>query len=258
MSSEEKLSVVIITFNESHNIEDCIESVREVADEILIVDSFSSDDTISKAEALGARVIPHTFEGHIEQKNWAKDQASFKFVLSIDADERLSQELIGSILREKQKGFHHSGYYMNRLNFIGKHPIKGCGWYPDKKLRLWNRHLGKWAGINPHDKFRLQHGYPKMKLSGDLWHYSYANRSELFKKSINYGKIGAKYAKTLPFLILLGKMTFSPLFKFLRNYFLKGGIIYGLNGLVICVCQLIEGYIKYFRGFGLKARIIRS
>lgn len=246
------LSVVIITYNESDSIADCIKSVKPIADEIIVVDSFSTDNTVAIAEQLGAKVIQHAFAGHIQQKNWAKDQATHKFVLSLDADERLSKELCDSIATEKRVGFHHSGYYMNRLNFIGNSPIKGCGWYPDKKLRLWNRELGKWSGINPHDKFRLKSGYPKMRLEGDLWHYSYKNRNELFRKSINYGKIGAKYTQTLSYYTLLGKLLFSPLFKFIRNYFFKGGLIYGMNGFAICVCQFIESYIKYLLGFKLK------
>lgn len=255
MSSPAKLSAVIIAYNEANFIAECITSLKDVADEVLVVDSFSTDETVSIAEKLGARVLQHKFEGHIEQKNWAKDQATHKFVLSLDADERLSETLRDSIVIEKKLGFHHSGYYMNRLNFIGKKPIKGCGWYPDKKLRLWNKDLGKWSGINPHDKFRLRSGYPRMKLEGDLLHYSYENRKELFKKSIGYGKIGAKYTRTLPYYTLIGKLLFSPLFKFFRNYFFKGGIAYGINGLSICACQIIESYLKYIYGFGLKIQM---
>ncbi len=255
MSKSAKLSVVIIAYNEADQIADCIKSVNGLADEILVVDSFSTDDTVSIAESLGARVLQHEFEGHIQQKNWAKDQATHNFVLSLDADERLTLELNESIAQEKELGFHHSGYYMNRLNFIGSKAIKSCGWYPDKKLRLWNRDLGKWSGINPHDKFRLKSGYPRMKLEGDLLHYSYKNRNELFKKSLNYGRIGANYTRTLSYPQLLGKILFSPLFKFFRNYILKGGIAFGITGFAICGCQFIESYIKYFLGLKLKIQI---
>ena len=252
MSVAPSLSVVIITYNESRHIAACIQSVLGLADEILVVDSFSTDDTVAIAEGLGARVLQHEFKGHIEQKNWAKEQATHTFVLSLDADECLSEPLKNSILIEKQMGFHHSGYYMNRLNFIGDKPVKGCGWYPDQKLRLWNRELGSWSGINPHDRFKLRSGFPRMRLDGDLYHYSYANHRELFQKSMYYGKIGAKYTRTLSIVQLLGKLLVSPLFKFIRNYFFKGGISYGRTGLLICYCQLIESYIKYSRGIVLK------
>jgi glycosyltransferase involved in cell wall biosynthesis len=243
-----KLSVVIITYNEEHNISRCIESVKSIADEILVVDSHSTDNTIDVAQRLGAKVLIHSFEGHIQQKNWAKDQAEFPFVLSLDADECLSPELQESILSEKKQGFHFSGYNMNRLNFVKNRPIKGCGWYPDKKLRLFNITQGKWRGKNPHDTFVLNFGLSKQHLKGEIYHYSYASHSAIFKQAIKFGKIGAKSVRSLNFLVLMYKLIFSPPTKFLRNYFLKLGIIYGLTGLVICLGQVIECYIKYGGG----------
>jgi glycosyltransferase involved in cell wall biosynthesis len=246
------LTLVVITYNEAHYIADCIESAKDIVDEILVVDSFSTDKTVEIATALGATVLQHSFAGHIEQKNWAKDQVQSDYVLSLDADERLSEELKAQIELEKQAGFMFSGYYMNRLNYIGQHAIKGCGWYPDKKMRLWNRKQGVWMGINPHDRFRLKSGFPKTHLKGDIIHFSYKNRKELYQKSIRYGIIGAEHAKSLDIFTLLFKVSISPLFKFFRNYFLKGGIVYGIDGLSICFCQLIESYIKYSRGLALK------
>src|ERR1019366_408968 len=152
-----KLSVVIITFNEEENIAKCIDSVKEIADEVVVVDSFSTDKTRDIAESKGARFIQHKFEGHIQQKNWAKDQASHNYVLSLDADETLSAELKTAIT-ETKKIFSSYGYTMNRLNFYCGKPIKTCGWYPDRKLRLWNRAKGEWKGVNPHDKFELDEG----------------------------------------------------------------------------------------------------
>ena len=257
MAGKGKLSTVIIAYNEAHCITRCIRSAMMVSDEVLVVDSGSTDRTVEIAENLGARVLNHPFEGHIQQKNWAKDQALYPFVLSLDADEFLSEELQDSIMEEKIVGFHHSGYYMNRLNYIGDRPIKGCGWYPDKKLRLWNRDRGQWKGINPHDRFRIKRGYPKKKIKGDLNHYSYENKRELWKKSINYGVIGAKYAKTLPWFKLISKVTFSPLVKFFKNYFIKKGIFYGFTGLIICLCQMVESYVKYGRGLFLKLGLLR-
>src|SRR3954469_18861471 len=118
-----KLSVVIITLNEEEGIGKCIDSVREVADEIVVVDSFSTDRTRKIAEAKGARFIQNKFEGHIQQKNFAKDQAANDWVLSIDADETLSPELQQSILEAKQN-FTCEGYTMDRLNFYCGKPIK--------------------------------------------------------------------------------------------------------------------------------------
>ncbi len=124
-----KLSVVIIANNEEENIGRCIASVEGLADEIIMVDSFSTDKTCEIAHNLGARVIQHTFEGHIEQKNWAREQVIYPYVLSLDADESLSEELKNSIAAVKND-FKFDGYTMNRLNFYCGKPIKTCGWYP--------------------------------------------------------------------------------------------------------------------------------
>src|SRR5688572_22507686 len=140
-----KLSVVIITFNEENNIARCIDSVNGIADEVVVVDSFSTDKTEEIAKGKGARFIQHTFKGHIEQKNYAKEQAQYDYVLSLDADEALSEELKNSI-KQAKTDFAVHGYTMNRLNFYEDKPIKTCGWYPDKKLRLWDRKEGEWRG----------------------------------------------------------------------------------------------------------------
>ena len=249
---ENQISVVIISYNESKNIGRCIESVKSVADEIIVVDSFSTDNTKEIAESLGAKVIQHSFEGHIQQKNWAKEQAQNEFVLSLDADEALSPELANEILKEKNEGFPFAAYTMPRLNFVGNTPIKGCGWYPDRKLRLWRGIDGKWTGINPHDRLKMNMGFDQKKLRGDLLHYSYNNRNEILKKSKKYGTIGAKFTQTLSWEKLVYKLLFSPLTKFLRNYLFKKGITYGYTGFVICYGQMIESYTKYWGGIKLK------
>ncbi len=131
-----KLSAVIITFNEEKNIERCIQSLIPVADEVLVVDSFSTDSTREKAGNLGARVVEHAFDGHIQQKNWAANQAKYDFVLSLDADEALTDELRDSILKIKTNWV-GEGYRVKRLTSYCGQWIKHCGWYPDMKLRLF-------------------------------------------------------------------------------------------------------------------------
>src|ERR1035437_3751774 len=130
-----QLSVVIITYNEEYNIARCLESVKTIADDIVVIDSFSTDKTKEICESAGVRFVQHKFEGHIEQKNWAITQAKFPHILSLDADEALDGTLIKSIL-EVKNNWKYDGYYMNRLtNYCGKW-IYHCGWYPDRKLRL--------------------------------------------------------------------------------------------------------------------------
>ena len=139
-----KLSVVIITFNEERDIERCLKSVETVADEIVVVDSYSTDRTEEICKIYKARFIQHSFAGHIEQKNWAIGQASHPHILSLDSDEALDETLRQSILNAKEN-WQGAGYTMNRMtNYCGKW-IRHCGWYPDQKLRLWESNKGRWT-----------------------------------------------------------------------------------------------------------------
>lgn len=180
-----KLSAVIITFNEERNIERCLHSLHGIADEIVVVDSFSKDRTKEICLGFGVKFVEHSFEGHIQQKNWAITQASHQFVLSLDADEALDDELKNSILKAKSNGM-KDGYYMNRLTNYCGHWVKHCGWYPDKKLRLWNSQKGAWTGINPHDKYEMHDGDKVTGwLKGNLLHYSYYSVEDHYKQ-VNY------------------------------------------------------------------------
>jgi glycosyltransferase involved in cell wall biosynthesis len=246
-----KLSVVIITYNEECNIERCLASVLPVADDIVVVDSFSTDGTAALCEKMGVRFITHFFGGHIEQKNYAISQALYPHILSIDADEALSEGLTKSILQIKENWL-LDGYWMNRLtNYCGKW-IWHCGWYPDKKLRLWDSRKGSWTGINPHDKFELQSNSREGFLKGDLLHYSYYSISEHIKQVNYFTDISSKAlfenGQTTSLLQIIG----APLVKFFRDYFLKLGFLDGLSGLAIAVISAHATFLKY-----LKLRFLR-
>ncbi|MBT8332765.1 MAG: glycosyltransferase family 2 protein, partial [Deltaproteobacteria bacterium] len=143
MAKPVKISAVIITYNEERNIGRCLDSVREVADEIVVVDSYSTDKTKEICHSMNVKFLQHHFEGHIEQKNYAVSCASCGQVLSLDADEVLSEKLQQSILAAKQS-WRFDGYSFNRLtNYWGKWN-RHSGWYPDTKLRLWDRSKGRW------------------------------------------------------------------------------------------------------------------
>lgn len=246
-----KISAVIITFNEEKNIARCINSVKRVAEDIVVVDSHSTDKTREIATELGARVIEHSFEGHIQQKNWAITQALYPFVLSIDADEYLSETLQKSIEVIKGSGL-SDGYKMNRLNFYCGKPIRTCGWYPDRKLRLWNSTKGKWTGTNPHDKFVMREDARIKNLRGDLLHDTYPTKNDFLNQVQNFANISAQHNKHRNFFYLLYKLLFSPGFRFLKNYIYYKGFSSGFTGLFICYNQAREVFLKYSRALTLK------
>jgi glycosyltransferase involved in cell wall biosynthesis len=241
-----KLSVVIITLNEEKNIARCLDSVKDIADEIVIIDSFSTDRTEQICSAYNVRFIKHEFHGHIEQKNWALEQASNLHVLSLDADEELSPRLKKSIL-EVKGNWQHDGYYFNRLtNYCGKW-IRHTSWYPARKLRLWDRSKGKWGGVNPHDKFKLEKGARRKFLKGDILHYSYYSINEHIAQINNFSTIVAnayfKENKKASYF----NIVFHPIWRVFRDYIIKLGFLDGFYGLVVSVNSAHETFLKYIK-----------
>ena len=240
-----KLSVAIITFNEEKNIERCLNSVSGIADEIVIIDSGSTDNTLEIARNKRVTILKKDFLGHIEQKNFAISKCSNRFVLSLDADEALSQELKKSILEVKQNP-EHDAYSFNRLtNYCGQW-IKYCGWYPDKKTRLFDKTKGKWTGTNPHDKFMVDSNDVAF-LKGDLLHYSFYT-IEQHKKQIEYftdisSKALFEKGKKANNLQLI----FSPIAKFVQSYIIQLGFLEGLNGFIISWLSAGAKYKKYLK-----------
>ncbi|NCA86726.1 MAG: glycosyltransferase family 2 protein [Clostridia bacterium] len=246
-----KLSVVVITFNEERNIGRCLASVQEVADEILVVDSLSTDRTVEICKKYGARVVSHPFEGFIEQKNFALREATFPHQLSLDADEALTPELINGIIEIKNNWTHH-GYSMNRLaNYCGQW-IRHSGWYPDAKLRLYDSQRGQWGGVNPHDRFVLTPGATTAHLTGDLLHYTYYTIEEHVAQSNKFSTIAASELLARGRRATIFKILVKPIAKFIRNYIIHGGFRDGFYGFVICRMAAHETFLKY-----VKARHIR-
>ncbi|MCK4639554.1 MAG: glycosyltransferase family 2 protein [Bacteroidales bacterium] len=241
-----QLSVVIITLNEEKNIGRCIDSIKDIADEIVVVDSFSTDKTRQICESENVRFILHEFEGYIEQKIYASSQAKFPYILSLDADEALSEELKKSIIKVKEN-WNFDGYTMNRLtNYCGKW-IKHCGWYPDKKLRLFDSRLGKWTGVNPHDEFVLKTGAKTTHLKGDILHYSYYSLEEHLKQIEKFTDISSKELFKNGKKFSSFKLIFNPVFKFIRDYFFNLGFLDGRLGYIICKYSAKATYLKYYK-----------
>jgi len=238
------ISVVIITYNEEKNIGRCIDSVIPIADEIVVVDSFSSDNTESICKEKGVHFIRHTFEGHIEQKNLAITQAKYPHILSLDADEVLSEKLRKNILEVKEN-WQYDGYYVNRLNnYCGKW-IRHCGWYPDRKLRLWDSRKGKWTGTNPHDRFEMEKGAKTQNLKGDLLHYSFSSIKQHMDQVNLFSDIKAQMAFQKGKKSGLLKILFFPMFKFFRGYILKLGFLDGFYGYIICRNTAHGEFLRY-------------
>ena len=227
-----KLSAVIITFNEERNIQRCIESLLPVADEIIVVDSFSTDRTEEICKLYSIKFFQNVFEGHIEQKNIALLKANHDWILSIDADEALSETLQKAI-KKSLEAPQFDAFAMNRLtNYCGKW-VKYCGWYPDTKVRLVKKNKAHWTGTNPHDKLELKDKSQVGSLQGDLLHYSYYTKEDHFKQIEYFGNISAKE------LFLKGKnisvflLYLKVITQFFKSYFVKMGFLDGKTGWLI-------------------------
>lgn len=239
-----KLSVVIITFNEERNIGRCIDSVLPIADEILVVDSFSTDRTKEIAKAKGASFIEHKFDGHIEQKNWARLQAQFEHVLSLDADEALTQELLESI-KEAKKNSDLQVYAMNRLtNYCGTW-VHHSSWYPDVKIRLFTKESGEWGGRNPHDKYIVREGLKTGKLKGDLLHYSFYTRQDHLDQIEKFSSISARAMHQKKTKGADVKKWYKAAARFIKIYLIHRGFLDGKAGFDIARFSSYAVYLKY-------------
>jgi glycosyltransferase involved in cell wall biosynthesis len=239
-----QISAVVITYNEEKKIARCIDSLKGVADEILIVDSFSTDQTKPISTANGARVIEHRFDGYTAQKNYAVQQAKFDHILSLDADEYLSENLQKSII-ETKSNWKADGYAMNRLNSYAGKWIRSCGWYPDRKIRLFDRKRGRWQGDLVHELVEMDKDSTVINLDGDILHEAYENAGQLISKMQGryadlFAQANAHKKKVTPF-----KIFYKTLASFLKSYILKGGIWDGYEGLVISVSNANGVFYKY-------------
>lgn len=245
-SAQGKISATIITYNEEENIEKCIRSLTGVADEIIVVDSYSEDQTENICKRYPVTFIKNPFEGHIQQKQFALSLASHRYVLSLDADEYLSETLQSSICRVKDQ-LAYQGYSMNRRNFYRGKCINHAGWYPDNRVRLFNKEKARWGGQNPHDIIVMDNPDYTFHLKGDLYHNTLNSLEEHQRQTENYARIAADYKfehglnKNTAFL----KMLFSPLSKFFTMYIMKLGFLDGSYGLRICYEEFKCTYKKY-------------
>lgn len=241
------LSAAIITFNEEKNIERCLQSISKVADEIVVVDSNSTDKTKEICEKFGVKWISQEFLGYIEQKNFALRQTTHDFVLSLDADEALSEELEQSIIDEKSKEFTHDAYTMNRRSWYCDRWIRHGSWYPDRKLRLLNKSKGSWSGLNPHDRIVMSDVVATKQLTGDILHYTYYSIEEHIAQGNRFSSIAAKAMYDQNRRANWLKIIVNPLYAFTSSYFLKAGFLDGFYGFVIARQTAYQTFLKYVK-----------
>ena len=237
----EKLSVTIITKNEEARIADALRSVA-FADEAVVVDCGSADRTVEIARGLGARVVHHDWPGHVAQKNYAVGHASHRWVLSLDADERVSPELAERV-QNTLRAPDAAGYRVRRRTWYLGRWIRHCGWYPDSRVRLFDRERARWGGIDPHDLVEVDG--PVGTLDADLLHYSYDDIADHLRTIDGFTTIGARRYFELGRRAGVTDLLVRPPLAFLNKYVVKRGFLDGIPGLVVC---LLHGYyvlLKY-------------
>ena len=228
----QQVSAVIITFNEEAQIARCISSVRDLVTEIVVLDSSSTDRTKEIAQSLGARVLNQPFAGYVEQKNAAIQLAIHDWVLCLDADEALDETLRSSLSRVALTN-PNNAYKMNRCtNYCGQF-IRHGSWYPDTKLRLFNKSTGRWAGTNPHDEVQVDPTVKVEHLKGDILHFSYDSIAEHVSQNNRFSSIAAEALYQQGKKTTLFKVFFNGQWAFFRSYVIRAGFLDGLYGYII-------------------------
>jgi glycosyltransferase involved in cell wall biosynthesis len=240
------LSVVIITKNEEKNIERCLKSVIDIADDIVVVDSFSTDKTQEICEKYKVNFVQNEWMGYSNQKNFANSLAKFNWILSIDADEVISDKLSDSIREIKDKDFKDGFYSVRRLNnYCGKW-IKHGSWYPDIKVRIFNREVSQWEG-EIHEKLFIPMHFKPKKLNGHLLHFSFYTISEHLNQINKFTELSAiRYYESGKKPNLFNTILNSKL-KFIRDYFFKLGFLDGKMGFVVCYFNAHSSFVKYIK-----------
>ncbi len=244
------LSVVIITLNEEAKIRDCLESVKW-ADEIIVVDSYSRDTTVEVAREYTSKIHQREFTGFGAQKNYALSKAKGDWVLSIDADERVTPELREEIERTLANP-RACGYYMRRKSYFANKWIKHCGWWPDYVLRLFRRDCGRFSDRLVHEALELDG--PTGRLNNPLEHRPYLSVSELIRKADEYSTLGAQDLVAEGTRCSCCSALSHSTLAFVKTYFLKMGILDGWMGLVIAYSNAVGVFYKYMKGLETKER----
>jgi glycosyltransferase involved in cell wall biosynthesis len=244
-STKKNLSAVIITKNEAENISQCILALKDAVDEVLVVDSYSEDKTKEICTALGAKVIQIKWMGYAKTKNFANQQAKNDWILSVDADEVISKELLESIISFRNKSDAKTFGIINRKNYFCGKWIKHCGWNPDKKVRVFNKNHARWKDLQVHETLGFNKDeFKTVLLKGDCHHYSFKTVEQHLQQINKYSTLAAfdmyQKGKKAFYLMLILK----PFFSFIKVYFLKKGFLDGWRGLIISFNTSFSKYLR--------------
>ena len=249
-----KISVCIISFNEENKIEECIKSVLKIADEIIIIDSYSSDKTIEISRKYTDKIFYKKFSGYGAQKKFAVSKASNDWILSLDCDERLSQELINSIVSIKDSLDEKFVYMMPRRTFYIYKWLNYC-WYPDRIIRLFNKQYSEFCGQILHESIVPGNNVRIKRLKGDILHFSYDSISKHLQTIDKYTKIAAAELSKKNRSVNIFSPFFHGAIRFIKMYFLKKGFLDGMEGLTVSLISFVYVYLKYYRYWLLKKKI---
>ncbi len=231
-----------MTLNEESNLARAVESLR-CCDEIVVVDSGSHDRTVELAQQLGARVIESEWRGYAAQKNFAAEQASHDWILSLDADEALSEALEAEIWEIKRAGPKADAYTIPRMaQYMGRW-ILHSGWYPDRKVRLYDRRKAHWAGEYVHESVEVSGRVAHLK--SNLLHFTCDSLSQHLRTMDRYTTLAAQEMAARGYRASWWRLVFSPPWAFFKSYVLQGGFLDGFEGLVIAYMAAMYVFVKY-------------
>jgi len=248
-----KISAVIITFNEEDRLPDALASLQGIADEIVVVDSYSTDRTLAIARAAQARIWQNRFEDYGQQKNFAMGKAAHEWILNLDADERVSPELARAIggLKEQAAPPGAAAFAIKRKTFYVGRWIRHSGWYPDRKIRLFRKSAATWQG-RIHE--RLLVSGDVARLGGDILHFTYRDIGDHVRRLDRYADFQAEEIVRQDKKLLLPRLLILPPVTFLRHYLWKLGLLDGFPGLVIAMVSSWGTALKYLKAMALKRR----
>ena len=251
LHAREPLSALVTTKNEEPSIRACLESLRW-ADEVVVVDSGSTDGTLAIARSIADRVLEHPYENPAAQKNWALGELTHSWTLILDADERVTPELrreIESVLADPSR---RDGYWIRRENWFYGRPIQNAGWQRDKVLRLFDRRKGAYRPVLVHEEVELQGQVDRLKAR--LVHEPYRDLDQYFEKWSRYSRWSAEELRRRGVSASAYYLLFRPWLRFARMYVLEGGFREGRRGIVLCWLAAFSVFTKYARLWGDEMR----